>query len=237
MRKLVKADVRRILRKIVIYVFALLMYLILFIMRNNEDPSDQMDMFRSMVEFLGNFLVLVPVYLTVYGDEMKAGTMQCLIGRGMARIKVAIGKLIDCAILSGLMLLGLVLVFYLKNYIGDVILTPKQNQIAFIYAAMVWIKLVGYYAIAGIMLFATWSSSLGLITTILLLFVRVGLKTLQENTHLGVYDKSFSGLLEDGYNDILIGNFPWQIIVAVVVYIGGALLITYKLFDRKELDL
>ena len=71
MRQLIKGDIARILRKKEIYIFAFILYVILFAVKSKTEVEDQIDSFETMVAVIGMLMCLIPVYLTVYGDEIR----------------------------------------------------------------------------------------------------------------------------------------------------------------------
>ena len=237
MRQLIKGDIARILRKKEIYIFAFLLYVILFAVKSKTEVEDQISSFKSMVALIGMLMCLVPVYITVYGDEFRTASMQTVIGRGMSRRKVIISKLIDCIILFTMMFIVFLLLFFVKNAIADLTLTPKQNLMAFVYVLLTCIRATGYFAVTGLFLFSSWNIAIGLTACVMLVFVNVSLALVQTNMHIPVHDYWIDGLVNAAYNDLLIGDFPWKLIVMIAVYIIGAVVITIKIFDRKELDL
>ena len=237
MRKLIKGDINRILRKKEIYIFAAILYIILFAIKNKTEVEEQIDTFESMVAVIGMLFCLIPVYLTVYGDEIRTGSMQCVIGRGMSRRKVIISKLLDCAILFTMMFLGFLLMFFIKNLIAGITLSPRQNLMAFIFVLITCVKATGYFALASLFLFTSWNVAIGLTSCIMMVFVNIALVLVQDNMHIPVHDCWIDGLLNSAYNDITLGHFPWKLIVMILVYIVGILFLTARIFDRKELDL
>lgn len=237
MRQLIKGDIARILRKKEIYIFAFILYVILFAVKSKTEVEDQIDSFESMVTIIGMLMCLVPVYLTVYGDEIRTGSMQTIIGRGMSRRKVIISKLIDCIILFTMMFIVFLLLFFVKNAIAGLALTPKQNLMAFVYVLLTCVKATAYFAVTGVFLFSSWNVAIGLTACVMLVFANVSLVLVQTNLHIPAHDYWIDGLMSASYNDLLIGDFPWKIILMIAIYIIGAVIITVKIFDRKELDL
>ena len=51
-----------------------------------------------------------------------------------------------------------------------------------------------------------------------------------------VYQYYFDGLLDAAYAQISAGNVGYQIIPAVLIYIGGALLLATVVFRKKEIE-
>lgn len=237
MRQLIKGDIARILRKKEIYIFAFILYVILFAVKSKTDAEEQLDSFQGMVSAIGLLLCLIPVYLTVYGDEIRTGSMQAVIGRGLSRRKVIVSKLLDCLILLSMMFMVFLLLFFVKNGITHVSLSATQNFLAFLWVLISLLKVTAYLAVAGIFLFTSWNIAIGLTACIMLLFVNVAFGMVQENLHIPLHDIWIDGLAGAGYNDLMIGNFPWKLVALIVIYIVGAVFITMKIFDRKELDL
>ena len=237
MKQLIKGDIARILRKKEIYVFALILYVILFAVKSKTEVEAQIESFESMVAIIGMLLCLIPVYLTVYGDEIRTGSMQCVIGRGMSRRKVIVSKLVDCMILFTMMFIVFLLLFFVKNAIAHLTLTPKQNIMALVFVLITCIRATGYFALTGLFLFSSWNVAIGLTASVMLVFVNISLALVQQNMHIPVHDYWIDGLVNSAYNDIMIGDFPWKLIAMIVVYIIGAVIATVKIFDRKELEL
>ena len=50
------------------------------------------DSLEIQLNYLYPFLVLLPIFTCVYGDELKSGTMVTAIGRGLSRTKVILGS-------------------------------------------------------------------------------------------------------------------------------------------------
>ena len=237
MRQLIKGDIVRILRKKEIYIFAFILYFILFAVKSKTEVEDQIDSFESMVALIGMLLCIIPVYLTVYGDEIRTGSMQTVIGRGLSRRKVIISKLIDCAILFTMMFMVFLLLFFVKNAIAGLVLTPKQNLMAFVYVLLTCIRAMAYFALTGLFLFASWNVAIGLTACVMLVFINISLILVQTNLHIPVHDYWIDGLISTAYSDLMIGDFPWKLIVVAAIYIVGTVFVTIKIFDRKELDL
>ena len=163
--------------------------------------------------------------------------MQTVIGRGMSRRKVIISKLIDCVILFTMMFIVFLLLFFVKNAIAGLTLSPKQNLMAFVYVLMACIKATGYFALTGLFLFSSWNVAIGLTACVMLVFANIAFALVQNDMHIPIHDYWIDGLVSASYNDLMIGDFPWKIILMVAIYIVGVVIVTVKIFDRKELDL
>ena len=115
MRLLIRADLRRVLRKPGFYVLIVLT-LVLFAFKKPEGiAAEYFDSTKMTLENIGLPLLCIPIFLAVYGDEFKSGTLQCVIGRGLSRSKVVIAKLLDAAILLAAAMAAMFLAVFLRT--------------------------------------------------------------------------------------------------------------------------
>ena len=106
------------------------------------------------------------------------------------------------------------------------------------YCLFTVIKGVGFFALSSLIAFAAWSHGAGILILMFLSSLSgLILKTVQGLTMLPFYDLSFSGLLEASFNGFNAGNFGWQLIPAVLIYVVGVTALSMHLFNRKEIDL
>ena len=114
---------------------------------------------------------------------------------------------------------------------------PIQSASLAFYIFIYYIRTVGYLAIASFFVYLTWSTAPGIITLILLSsFLGITLNLIETLLKVPVYQYYFDGLLDAAYAQISAGNVGYQIIPAVVVYIGGALLLATVVFRKKEIE-
>ena len=59
----------------------------------------------------------------------------------------------------------------------------------------------------------------------------------QNRLHLPIYDLSLDGLLDASYAAFSAGGLGWQILPALVIYIGFVVWLTVRRFNKKEIDL
>ena len=130
MRLLIRADLRRVLRK------------------PDGIAAEYLEMTRTTLEDIGLPFLCIPIFLAVYGDEFKSGTLQCVIGRGLSRPKVVIAKLLDAAILLTGAVAAVFLVIFIRNSFSNLAITPRQN-LHFLYVCIVCVlRGVGYMALS-----------------------------------------------------------------------------------------
>ena len=107
MRRLIRADIRRILKKrsVIILFFLMLLYLCLIVI--GSYPAFDQDALVPVKELMSHTrmpeLVLGLVILFgVYADDFRSMTYTCVIGRGLTRSKLVLAKLLDTVILLDL---------------------------------------------------------------------------------------------------------------------------------------
>ena len=238
MRMVIRADLRRILAKPGLYILPLLA--VIFIVLNDpaETAAEQMDMLRNTLSGLFMLAVSIPVYLSVYSDEIKSGAMISVIGRGFPRNRVVKAKLCDTAIL----LTGFYLIAFatavIKNSFTDLVITPKQNAFLFVFIVLCIIRAMGYFALSSLVVFLSWSAPAGMFMLITyLLLAKAALSALQDKFKIPVFDYSLDGLMDRSFTSLQIGNADGALIAAMLIYICLVVLLTNVFFKRKELEL
>ena len=238
MRRLIRADLRRIFRKKSYYIFASLMCLFIFFWTFSEEPSEQVGYLHENLNSMCLLFISLPLILSVYGDELRSGTMQGAIGRGLSRTKLIRGKMTDCAVLAIPLFATWYLTAALKNLLFEIVLTSRQYEMLLIYLIISWIKLLIILAISAMFILLSWNAVLGIFIDLLLLYILDPLlKSIQVVTRVPVRDGSFYGLLDKAYAAIEAGNPAWQLPVAVIVYLCFVIILTGIIFERKELPL
>ena len=237
MIRYIRADLRRCLRKKGFYGLILFLMLITSVGGLEENAVDQIEKMKGVAGGFVLILASIGIFINVYGDEWRAGTMITVIGRGLSRGKVIIAKLISTTVLLVIALGFCYPVAVFINVAVDIGVTPRQNFFLFIYYIYVLIRGIGYFAFTSMVLFSSWSVATGMVTLMFLTaLAKLILQGVQENMHLPVYDIYLDGLMEQSYNAFVVGGVGWQIIPAVI-FILGAIYISIRLFERKELDL
>ena len=177
------------------------------------------------LSYIYPFLVLLPVFTCVYGDELRSGTMIPAIGRGLSRTKIILAKFLDTLILS----LGFYLFFLLMDQITfdrfSVVLTKVQILRIFSAFASAWLKILGYCAFSAIFVYLTWNASVGL------------LDWLQSHTHLPVYDITLMGQADQARRQFDAGNTWVHHLLFVLLWYAVLLAVSALIFKRKELEL
>ena len=236
-----------------IYVWLFLIFVIFFLSALSKDyTADIVGMEQGVTSLLGPIMVSIPVFLGVYGRELQAGSMQCVIGRGMSRTKLILTKYLECVLMClfffftkylecVLMCLFFFffiwLAFFLRNNVGDAGLTANQNKMLTIFVLFAFIKTCGYFAFTTFFFFIAWSVAPGIVALLVSAFLMPMLFTMLDGFLKTDFSEFyFNGMIDNAYASIAAGDIGYTLILAIVLYIGGALLLTALVFRKKEIE-
>ena len=238
MRNLLRADLRRILKRVSIYIWLFLIFVIFFLSALSKDyTADIVGMEQGVTSLLGPILVSIPVFLGVYGRELQAGSMQCVIGRGMSRTKLILTKYLECVLMCLFFFFFIWLAFFLRNNVGDAGLTANQNKMLTIFVLFAFIKTCGYFAFTTFFFFIAWSVAPGIVALLVSAFLMPMLFTMLDGFLKTDFSEFyFNGMIDNAYASIAAGDIGYTLILAIVLYIGGALLLTALVFRKKEIE-
>ena len=238
MRNLLRADLRRILKRVSIYVWLFLIFVVFFLSAlSMEYTADIINMEQGVTSLLGPILVSIPVFLGVYGREIQAGSMQCVIGRGMSRTKLILTKYLECVLMCLFFFFFIWLAFFLRNNVGDAGLTANQNKMLTIFVLFAFIKTCGYFAFTTFFFFIAWSVAPGIVALLVSAFLMPMLFTMLDGFLKTDFSEFyFNGMIDNAYASIAAGDIGYTLILAIVLYIGGALLLTALVFRKKEIE-
>ena len=82
MINLIRADLRRVLRRPTLYIFAGLMLLFAILGGLSSDAMEMMNIEKNDTAYLVAIMASVPILITLYGDDFRSGSMITVIGRG-----------------------------------------------------------------------------------------------------------------------------------------------------------
>lgn len=238
MRNLLRADLRRILKRVSIYIWLFLIFVVFFLSALSKDyTADIIGMEQGVTSLLGPIMVSIPVFLGVYGREIQAGSMQCVIGRGMSRTKLILTKYLECVLMCLFFFFFIWLAFFLRNNVGDAGLTANQNKMLTIFVLFAFIKTCGYFAFTTFFFFIAWSVAPGIVALLVSAFLMPMLFTMLDGFLKTDFSEFyFNGMIDNAYASIAAGDIGYTLIPAIVLYIGGALLLTALVFRKKEIE-
>ena len=239
MRQLIHADIKRILLTVGFYIPMLLLGIWILVYTDGvKTPSDLIGMLRRSLGAPGMTFLCIPIFLKVYGDDLKSGAFLTVIGRGLSRNRLVWAKLLDCAILLAGSYLVEFLVCLYAVHAANMIFSPRQRMLLLLYCLYEVIRGVGFFALASLVLFLTMSAAGGLLTLLVGGLVSgLCLKALQGEIVFPIYDLSFEGLLDSSFAMFEAGETGWQLVPALCIYLLGVILLNMTIFGRKELEL
>ena len=191
----------------------------------------------GVTSLVGPIMASFPVFLGVYGREIQAGSMQCVIGRGMSRTKLILTKYLECVLMCLFFFFFIWLAFFLRNNVGDAGLTANQNKMLTIFVLFAFIKTCGYFAFTTFFFFIAWSVAPGIVALLVSAFLMPMLFTMLDGFLKTDFSEFyFNGMIDNAYASIAAGDIGYTLILAIVLYIGGALLLTALVFRKKEIE-
>ena len=157
MNRLVRADLKRIVAKPTLYLVVIIMVIIVMALDPSDTAAQQMEFYRTFFNTIGLTFVLIPVYLSVYTDELNSGIMISVIGMGMPRRRVVRSKLTDAFFLLLGTYLILFIAAFIKNCTSNLAITPKQNAFLLLFCMFCVIRGIGIIALSSLVLFQAFS--------------------------------------------------------------------------------
>ena len=243
MRNLIRADISRVLKRPLIYVAlitSLLAYLFSFEMTIANEFVNSASYLSGIKKAMDNsgliFIITIAVFIAaVFSNELKAKSMQVVIGHGLTRGKLITAKFLDGIIIVCLYFIvftavGLMALYSSGNAASD------QAQMVLRYTWMCAYRIGGYVIFSAAIMFLTSSSTLGAIAAVAFsLLIENIMEIIDELTEVRFFDYTFDGLINEALLRVDAHLFGWQVIPALL-YIAFALALTIFFFNRKEFD-
>ena len=242
MRNLIRADISRVLKRPLVYVAlitSLLAYLFSFEMTIANEFVNSASYLSGIKKAMDNsgliFIITIAVFIAVFSNELKAKSMQVVIGHGLTRGKLIAAKFLDGIIIVCLYFIvftavGLLALYSSGNAASD------QAQMVLRYTWMCAYRIGGYVIFSAAIMFLTSSTSLGVIAAVAFsLLVDSIMSLIDELTEVRFFDYTFDGLINEALLRVDAHLFGWQVIPAFL-YIAFALALTIFFFNRKEFE-
>ena len=248
MRRLIRADIRRILKKRSVIILFILMLLYLGLMVIGSFLAYDHDLLVAVKALMSRnrmpALVLGLVILFgVYADDFRSMSYSCVIGRGLTRSKLVLAKLLDTVILTAIFygIITLVLTAGLK--LAGCSFTPRLSRAFYMSILISVYKTVGYIALSSMVLYITNNIPLTTIS-LLLLYIAVPFSAMLFSLNaqvkaLHIERLHYAGLADNAFSDFLFGSVGLgigKLLLGLLVYLGLVLFVTVKIFDKKELE-
>lgn len=248
MRRLIRADIRRILKKRSVIVLFLLTLLYLCVQVIGSYLAYDQDSFVAVKSLMNRLtfpeLILGLVILFgVYADDFRSMSYACVIGRGLTRGKLVLAKLLDTVILTAIMYGIITLVLTVGLRAVGCSFTPRLSRAFYMTVLITVYKTVGYIALSSMVLYITNNIPVTTIS-LLLLYIAVPFSAMLFSLNaqvkaLHIERLHYAGLADNAFSDFLFGSAgigTGKLLLGLVVYLGLVLFVTLKIFDKKELE-
>ena len=248
MRRLIRADIRRILKKrsvIVLLCLVLLFISVHVIGSYLAYEGDQIAPVKSLMARIRmpELLIGLVILFGAYSDDFRSMTYSCVIGRGLTRSKLVFAKLLDTVILAALMYGIMTLVLRLGLMFAGCSFTPRLSRAFYMTIFISMYKTVGYIALASMILYITNNIPVTTIS-LLLLYIVVPFSALLFSLNpqvkaLHIERLHYAGLAGNAFSDFMFGSAGLgivKLVLGLVVYLGLVLFVTIKFFEKKELE-
>ena len=191
MRRLIKADLKRILRRKSIWIFfaAVCLITVWDVVVNIDGAPDRDFVFAFAAADNSGFLGLLigfVLIVRIYADEFKSMVMIGVIGRGLSRDKFVIGKFLDLCVLTVLMeVITIIFVFILKAAFGATF-APIETRFLIVSFIIEFLQTIAYVAIAAFFYFLSENAAVGLFAYLTFqIIIPLALELLLLMTNLG----------------------------------------------------
>ncbi len=248
MRKVISADLRRIIVKVVPWVLIAGAYIFLYVTLR-MDLAKALDInFYFLNKMSDSFptvslIVGFASLLGIYGDEFKSMVMIGVIGRGISREKFVLSKFFDLVLLSAVMYaLSILYVIFLGFVFGVRLVGPELTYLV-CHFLFQYLDAVVYVCVAAVFYFLSESAAIGLFAYLAFnLIVPVTLAFINLMTRLSKYhlDRYYvSGLLSRASSSFIMGDMGegfLYLFLILTVYMAGSIAVTMLIFRKKELN-
>ena len=248
MRRLISADINRIMHKKTLWISLILGIVLLAVAVAGYkftfvwDGTVFADAIFLMLYFL-EFTFGLLTFLFVYGDEVSSMALITAIGRGLTREKAVLAKFLDTVIVTLVMNVILTLFIFIFQLAFGADLT--HDQAVWVYFAVITglYQCLGYLTISALFLFITWNIPLAvLIYTACSILIPGAFLLFSDTTLVAQYhiDRYYYGTMADmALTDIVLG-LPAEgaslYLKGFLTYVVLALILTILSFRKKELD-
>ncbi len=247
MRRLIRADLKRVLKKkslVIIFIVAMLSMIIRIMAVADEEQNFFAPVYRNLSSFTLFHLALgVVMFNSIYADDFKAMSFATVIGRGISRKKVVIAKLLDITILTVIIysVMAIILTGICNTYgfeHGHALSTVWYG-----YFVILAYRTIGYLALASMILYITNNIPVSTIVLVILYiampYISVVLQLNENIKRLHLERINYVGLADSALADFVFGDYSVgmiKMLIGLVLYLGAVIITTGIWFDKKELE-
>ncbi len=248
MRRLLEADMKRVVAKVLPWIFlvAACVYVAADLKIGIGSAPDRVFFFLEKIERHNQIVLLIAGFaalIGIYADEFKSMSMITVIGRGISREKFVLAKFLDTCILAlQIEILTVVYVMILKAVFG-VSLTALETEHLVLVFIMGYIETIASVSVAAIFYFLSENAAIGMFAYIIFdAIIPVTLELVLAMGNVAKYHPErffISGMAESAITNFLLGDFALgllYVLAELAVYVCCAVLITVLIFRKKELN-
>ena len=247
MRRVIIADIRRIVFRIWPWIFLAVAFAVIAgsFAYSINDAVDREFFYLTEVsgQTLATLVIGFVLILGIFGDEFKSMAMIGIIGRGLNRDKFVLAKFFDEVIL-GIMFLTITAVFAVVIALGfNIKLSSTEVSFMMLSFLMEFLELIAYLTISAMFFFLSENVAMGVFAFLSFEFIIpvalyfASMLAVVQRYHLDSY--YVSGLLGRAFSDFIMGDILECIIViliTIIAYIGLPLFVTMFYFRKKEME-
>ena len=256
MRNCIKADLRRVQKKVSFLVCTGIVVLLILLcgllakflplhLGEIKGSAMSMDLYTTAILFFFPLLTGIPIFSAVYSDDFKSRSMQTAIGFGITRPKIIWARFFE----GMLLLIETGIIYSVVLVLMDILNGVKADDIRKTLLNDLWIrdfKILGFLCLSLIIVYGTQKPTGGLVLFILLIAGVFG-TMISAMDLIPFFDKHDiqpskyfpSGVinsLQDAINDGKVGKIVLLSLAFAVCYIIVPVFISIGIFDKKELD-
>ena len=248
MRKLIKADMGRLLRKKGVwfaFIFMIAMLVGMIFYRMNGAPDQDFAFAIGVVDGLSfdGLIMGMVLILGVYADDFKSTAYINVVGRGINRKKFIITKFLDAMIiLVGMYLCAGAIAFGLKAGLG-ISLSSVEAKFIFLRFLYEIISTTSSIVIASLAFFIAENNAIGVIVFICFeIIIPTTIEFIVTNPIVAKYGLNrlfITGATESMLTDFIIGQNGsgfLKLFLILTFYVAAAIIASCIVFGKKELD-
>ncbi len=241
-----RADVKRLMRRMPLVVSMLILYMIhvgviTYSFMKKSSAASFVGTATTSIEIMVILMVMVE-FGAIFSDFIRANVMQVAIGRGISRRQVVLFKYLEMAIVMCFNLLILTLLTLILNPVLGARLDILQIKEILILFFTTWLKTVGLLSFAMIPIFGFFSPTIGLILYLALVLnldnaLLSLVKQIKGLEMLTLENYTFDSLGSAFASHLYLGIFSVSKFIAMIIYIALAIFVSIRIFKKKELAL
>ena len=245
MRNYISADLYRIFRRIPRWIFiGIVLTMIFLVFKPSKDESLTI---VELVEEIETTLKFAPVFIGfieimyIFGDDFVGKTAQIAIGIGVNRNKVILAKWLEMIIVTAIDVITIVILALVLSVMRTHTLPAQLVADIIAHTLVAIMATAAYTALVFPVMFAMQT-----ITVAFLLYMLLSVGAINQLMQLLFQLKWLKKLTLENYtltnclnvfrSRMILGSFHIKSMIGIIIYIAGALYLTYVVYKKRELE-